>query len=172
MVGAPAIIGAFAAGIALSRKFCLSIGPYSCGLDNGLSERIEASTKPIIDLFVPIFFVVVGVSINFKAIDFSDGRLWLIAAILTPLAMIGKVVSGVWVRGGFRTKALTGISMIPRGEEGLVFAQAGKSSGIFNDAIYAVVVFTVALTTLAAPLLLKAMARKGRQAGATLHDVI
>jgi len=172
MVGAPAIIGAFAAGIALSRKFCLSIGPYSCGLDNGLSERIEASTKPIIDLFVPIFFVVVGVSINFKAIDFSDGRLWLIAAILTPLAMIGKVVSGVWVRGGFRTKALTGISMIPRGEVGLVFAQAGKSSGIFNDAIYAVVVFTVALTTLAAPLLLKAMARKGRQAGATLHDVI
>ena len=172
MVGAPAIIGAFAAGIALSRKFCLSIGPYSCGLDNGLSERIEASTKPIIDLFVPIFFVMVGVSINFKAIDFSDGRLWLIAAILTPLAMIGKIVSGAWVRGGFRAKALTGVSMIPRGEVGLVFAQAGKSSGIFNDAIYAVVVFTVALTTLAAPLLLKAIARKDRQAGATLHDVI
>jgi Kef-type K+ transport system membrane component KefB len=172
MVGAPAIIGAFAAGIALSRKFCLSFGPYSCGLDNGLSERIEASTKPIIDLFVPIFFVVVGVSINLKAIDFSDGRFWLIAAILTPLAMIGKAVSGIWMRGGFRTKALTGVSMIPRGEVGLVFAQAGKASGIFNDAIYAVVVFTVALTTLAAPLLLKAIARKDRQAGALLHDVI
>jgi Kef-type K+ transport system membrane component KefB len=62
--------------------------------------------------------------------------------------------------------------MIPRGEVGLVFAQAGKASGIFNDAIYAVVVFTVALTTLAAPLLLKAIARKDRQAGALLHDVI
>ncbi|MGD0662170.1 MAG: hypothetical protein ABSD38_29285 [Syntrophorhabdales bacterium] len=52
--------------------------------------------------------------------------------------------------------------MIPRGEVGLVFAQAGKTSGIFDDAIYAAVVFTVALTTLAAPLLLKAVARKDR----------
>ena len=163
MVGAPALIGAFAAGIALSRKSCFSFGPYTCGLGNGLSERIETGTKPIIDLFVPIFFVMVGVSIDFRAIDFSQGQFWLMAAILTPLAMIGKAISGVWARGGFKTKALTGISMIPRGEVGLVFAQAGKTSGIFNDAIYAVVVFTVALTTLAAPLLLKAIARKDRQ---------
>jgi len=162
LVGAPAIIGAFVAGIALSRKFCLSFGPYSCGLGNDLSERIEAGTKPIIDLFVPVFFIVVGVSINFKAIDFSDGRFWLIVVILTPLAMIGKAISGVWVKGGFKTKALTGISMIPRGEVGLVFAQAGKTSGIFDDAICAAVVFTVALTTLAAPLLLKAVPRKDR----------
>ena len=163
LVGAPAIIGAFVAGIALSRKFCLSFGPYSCGLDNNLSERIEASMKPVIDLFVPVFFVMVGVSINLKAIDFSHGRFWLIAAILTSLAMIGKAISGVWAKGGFKTKALTGISMIPRGEVGLVFAQAGKISGIFDDAIYAAVVFTVALTTLVAPLLLKAVARKDRQ---------
>jgi Kef-type K+ transport system membrane component KefB len=162
LVGAPAIIGAFVAGIALSRKFCLSFGPYSCGLGDGLSERIEAGTKPIIDLFVPVFFVVVGISINFRAIDFSSGRFWLIVAILTPLAMIGKVISGVWAKGGFKTKALTGISMIPRGEVGLVFAQAGKASGIFDDAIYAVVVCAVAFTTLAAPLLLKAAARRDR----------
>ena len=163
LVGAPAIIGAFAAGIALARKFFLPFGPYSHGRGNDLSERIETGMKPIIDLFVPVFFVMVGVSINFRAIDFSDGRFWLIAAILTPLAMIGKAMSGVWAKGGFKTKALTGISMIPRGEVGLVFAQAGKTSGIFDDGIYAVVVFTVALTTLAAPLLLKAVARKDRQ---------
>ena len=162
LLGTPAIIGAFVAGIALSRKFRLPFGSYWCGLDNNLSERIEASTKPVIDLFVPVFFVVAGISINFKAIDFSNGRFWLIVAILTPLAMIGKVMSGVWAKGDFRTKVLTGISMIPRGEVGLVFAQVGKTSGIFDDAIYAVVVFTVAFTTLAAPLLLKAAARKGR----------
>ncbi len=52
--------------------------------------------------------------------------------------------------------------MIPRAEVGLVFAQVGKTSGIFDDAIYAVVVFTVAFTTLAAPLPLKAVARKDR----------
>ncbi len=163
LVGAPAIIGAFAAGIALARKFFLPFGPYSYGRRNDLSERIETGMKPIIDLFVPVFFVMVGVSINFRAIDFSDGRFWLIAATLTPLAMIGKAMSGIWAKGGFKTKALTGISMIPRGEVGLVFAQAGKTSGIFDDGIYAVVVFTVALTTLAAPLLLKAVPRKDRQ---------
>jgi len=44
---------------------------------------------------------------------------------------------------------------VPRGEVGLIFAEVGRRSNIFDDSIYAVIVFVVAFTTLLAPLALK-----------------
>ena len=45
--------------------------------------------------------------------------------------------------------------MIPRGEAGLVFAELGRVSGIFNNEIYAGMVIVIALTTLLPPVAMK-----------------
>jgi Kef-type K+ transport system membrane component KefB len=158
-VGAPEILGSFAAGIALARRFFLPLGATVDHYDHGLAEKIEVDMKPIIDLFVPIFFVVVGASINLSVIDFSSAAFWQMAGLLTIGAIIAKMVSGVWVKGNIKTKMSTGIAMVPRGEVGLIFAEVGKKSGIFDDTIYAIIVFVVALTTLFAPLLLRFVMR-------------
>ncbi|MCX7793207.1 MAG: cation:proton antiporter [Thermodesulfovibrionales bacterium] len=154
-VGAPEILGSFAAGIALARRFFLPLGATIEHYSHELAERIEVNMKPIIDLFVPVFFVIVGASINLKVIDFTSPLFWQIALLLTLGAVTGKMLSGIWVRGGIKAKLSTGIAMVPRGEVGLIFAEVGKKSGIFDDTIYAVMVFVVALTTLFAPLLLR-----------------
>ena len=157
--GAPEILGSFAAGIALARRFFLPLGATVDHYSHDLAEKIEVNMKPIIDLFVPIFFVIVGASINLKVIDFTSSTFWQIAGLLTVGAIIAKMLSGIWVKGGLRTKLSTGIAMVPRGEVGLIFAEVGKKSGIFDDTIYAVIVFVVALTTLFAPLLLRFVMR-------------
>jgi len=159
-VGAPEILGSFAAGIALARRFFLPLGATIDHYSHGLAEKIEENMKPIIDLFVPIFFVIVGASINLKVIDFTSAAFWQIAGLLTIGAIIAKMLSGVWVKGGSRAKLSTGIAMVPRGEVGLIFAEVGKKSGIFDDMIYAVIVFVVALTTLFAPLLLRLVIKR------------
>ncbi|MDI6727868.1 MAG: cation:proton antiporter [Thermodesulfovibrionales bacterium] len=159
-VGAPEILGSFAAGIALARRFFLPLGATIDHYSHGLAEKIEENMKPIIDLFVPVFFVIVGASINLKVIDFTSVTFWQIAGLLTTGAIIAKMLSGVWVKGGVRTKLSTGIAMVPRGEVGLIFAEVGKKGGIFDDTIYAVIVFVVALTTLFAPLLLRFVMRR------------
>lgn len=158
-VGAPEILGSFAAGIALARRFFLPLGATIDHYSHDLAEKIEVNMKPIIDLFVPVFFVVVGASINLKVIDFTSSAFWQIAGLLTAGAIIAKMLSGVWVKGGLRAKFSTGIAMVPRGEVGLIFAEVGKKGGIFDDTIYAVIVFVVALTTLFAPLLLRFVMR-------------
>ena len=158
-IGAPEILGSFAAGIALARRFFLPFGSAMDHYSHELAEKIENNMKPIIDLFVPIFFVVVGASINLKVIDFTSNKFWYMAGLLTIGAVISKMVSGVWAEGNFRTKLSTGIAMVPRGEVGLIFAEVGKKSGIFDDMIYAVIVFVVALTTLFAPLFLRVVMR-------------
>lgn len=158
-IGAPEILGSFAAGVALARRFFLPFGSAMDHYSHELAEKIEKNMKPIINLFVPIFFVVVGASINLKVIDFTSATFWYMAGLLTLGAIISKMLSGIWAEGNFRTKLSTGIAMVPRGEVGLIFAEVGKKSGIFDDMIYAVVVFVVALTTLFAPVALRVVMR-------------
>ena len=158
-IGAPEILGSFAAGVALARRFFLPFGSAMDHYSHELAEKIEKNMKPIINLFVPIFFVVVGASINLRVIDFTSATFWYLAGLLTLGAIISKMVSGIWAEGNFRTKLSTGIAMVPRGEVGLIFAEVGKKSGIFDDMIYAVVVFVVALTTLFAPVALRFVMR-------------
>lgn len=158
-IGAPEILGSFAAGVALARRFFLPFGSAMDHYSHELAEKIERNMKPIINLFVPVFFVIVGASINLKLIDFTSAAFWYTAGLLTAGAVVSKALSGIWVKGGLRAKLSTGIAMVPRGEVGLIFAEVGKKSGIFDDTIYAVIVFVVALTTLFAPLVLRFVMR-------------
>lgn len=158
-VGAPEILGSFAAGIALARRFFLPLGASIDHYSHQLAEKIEESMTPIIDLFVPVFFVMVGVSINLRVIDMTSAAFWGFAGSLTVVAVLSKMASGIWAPGGWHEKLSTGIAMVPRGEVGLIFAEVGKRGKIFDDSAYACVVFVVALTTLLAPLAMRVMMR-------------
>ncbi len=154
-MGAPEILGSFAAGIALARRFFLPLGAGIDHYSHQFAEQIEERMTPIIDLFVPVFFVMVGVSINLRAIDMTSGSFWIFSGVLTAVAVLSKITRGVWSHGGFREKLSTGVAMVPRGEVGLIFAEVGRRSGIFDDTTYAGVVFVVTLTTLLAPLAMR-----------------
>ncbi len=153
--GAPEILGAFAAGLALAKRFYLPLGATIEKVSLQLADRIGKSMTPLVDLFTPVFFVMVGVSVNLRAIDTSSAAFWGFAGVLTIVAVLSKMVSGVWAPGGIRGKLSAGIAMVPRGEVGLIFAETGRKSGIFNDTSYAVAVFAVVLTTLLAPLAMR-----------------
>lgn len=160
-VGAPEILGSFAAGIALARRFFLPFGSTIDHYSHELAEDIEKKMTPIINLFVPVFFVVVGVSIDFRVIDVTSSAFWMFASALTLAAIAAKMASGIWAKGSWNTKLSTGIAMVPRGEVGLIFAEVGKQSKIFDDSAYAVMVFVVAFTTFIAPLGLRYVMRDG-----------
>ncbi len=155
LFGAPEIVGAFAAGIALSRRFFLPFG-IALKADPHFITKLEEQMKPLIYLFTPIFFVTVGLSMNLREIDFSSYNFWLLTILLFIFAFIGKVIGAYLIRGLSNLKKLIiGVSMVPRGEVGLIFAELGRTSNIFTNEIYSAVVFVVVLTTLLPPFLLK-----------------
>ena len=45
--------------------------------------------------------------------------------------------------------------MVPRGEVGLIFAELGRSAGLFDPATYAGIVLVIAYTTLLSPFWIK-----------------
>ena len=155
LFGAPEILGSFAAGIALSRRFIL---PFGMGLrsDEVFLEKVKNAINPIAQMFTPIFFVMVGLSMNLRVIDFSSTKFWALALVFLAIAVVGKYIGAFFLRGVSRVKkALIGISMVPRGEVGLIFAEVGRVNGILDNEIYAVLIFVIIVTTVVPPFLLK-----------------
>lgn len=153
-IGAPELLGGFAAGLALSRRFFLPFG-VALHHDPDFALRIENQMKPIIHLFTPIFFVMVGLSLNLHEIDWSSPFIWVFSLSLFTAAIMGKLLGALIIREPWEARWIIGVAMMPRGEVGLVFAELGRVSGIFNNEIYAGMVIVVALTTPLPPLIVK-----------------
>jgi Kef-type K+ transport system membrane component KefB len=140
-----AILGSFAAGLILA--------------ETEKQHEIGEQVIPIADIFVPIFFVVVGAKTDVSVLnpfEPSNREGLIIAAFLVVVAIIGKVVTGLAVFGqpGINRLAI-GIGMIPRGEVGLVFAGVGSATGVLSESLDAAIIVMVILTTFVAPPLLR-----------------
>jgi Kef-type K+ transport system membrane component KefB len=153
-VGAPELLGGFAAGLALSRRFFLPFG-VALHSDPDFAQRIERQMRPIINLFTPIFFVMVGLSLNLRQIDWGSPFIWAFSLALVAVAIGGKILGALMIRERWLVRWLVGVAMVPRGEVGLIFAELGRVSSIFSNEIYAAMVMVIALTTLLPPLVMK-----------------
>ena len=153
-VGAPELLGGFAAGLALSRRFFLPFG-VALSTDKVFSHRIEDQMRPIIHLFTPIFFVMVGLSLNLREIDWSSPFIWSFSLLFFIIAVLGKFSGALFIKESWRMRLMVGLAMVPRGEVGLIFAELGRVSGIFNNEIYAGMIIVIALTTILPPLIMK-----------------
>lgn len=149
-LGAPELLGGFAAGIALSRRFFL---PFSIGLrvDPAFNRVIREQMHPIIQLFTPIFFVMVGLSLDLGAVDWTSPFIWSFSLLVTVAAIAGKLVGGLVVPENHHARIAIGMAMVPRGEVGLIFAEVGRVSGVFDDAVYTGMVIVITYTTLLSP---------------------
>jgi Kef-type K+ transport system membrane component KefB len=155
LVGAPAILGSFAAGIALSRRFFLPFGAF-LSTNEKLLEHVKDNMTPIIQIFTPIFFVMVGLSMDLRIIDFTSSSFWIMGLSFVFIAFFSKFVGAFFiVQKCIRNNVVIGISMIPRGEVGLIFAEMGRVNDILPNDIYAMLIFVIIITTVVPPFLLK-----------------
>lgn len=143
-------------------------GTFIAGLMFGRTpekSRIEQSFHAIAyGLFVPIFFVDIGLRVNVQSLQLNT--LWFMLAV-TFVAVIGKVVgSGLGAKAGGFTGLQSlqlGIGMISRGEVGLIAASLGLSMGMITNQIFSSLVGMVLLSTLITPPLLRFSIMKTRK---------
>ncbi|HWP01435.1 MAG TPA: cation:proton antiporter [Methylococcus sp.] len=159
-MGAPELLGGFAAGLALSRRFFLPFG-LALHTDPDFAGRIDVQMRPIIHLFVPIFFVMVGLSLDLRSIDWGSPFIWVCSLSLFFVATLGKLMGALLVGGPWAERFAIGLAMIPRGEVGLIFAELGRASGILRNEVYASLILVITLTTMLAPILLRWLYQRG-----------
>lgn len=139
--GSAPIIGAFAAGLVLHRT------PQR--------HDIEKKVTTLGHFFVPIFFAAVGAAVDLRTL--ADRQVALVGGALIVVAFAGKLVAGYapwWFKGN---KAMVGISMIPRGEVGLIFAQMGLSTGALDVGLFSAIALMVMVSTFVPPPILARM---------------
>ena len=151
LMGLAPIVGAFTAGLLLDD---VHFKQYH----DARTYSLEQLVKPVSDLFVPIFFVLMGVNVSLAA--FSSPSIIVGALILTALAVGGKICAGIFVKKGSMDKLAVGLGMIPRGEVGLIFASVGASLSVIDNSEYAMIIFMVLVTTIITPPLLQWRLRK------------
>jgi Kef-type K+ transport system membrane component KefB len=149
--GVAPITGAFIAGVGLSR------------LPEKLKHPIEDAVSNIAYAFlVPIFFVAVGLQVDLSKFQASALPLaLLLLAVAIASKIIGCGLGAYW--GGFnRMQSLRlGVSMVSRGEVGLIIASLGLSRGLFHpeDPLFLSLFLVILLTTVITPILVRIVFR-------------
>lgn len=139
--GTAMIIGAFVAGMIL--------------VPTPQRHEIERTTAQIGHFLVPIFFAVVGASVELRTL--GSTRALELGAVLIAAGITGKVLAGFapWKFEG--NKLLIGAAMVPRGEVGLIFAQMGLATGAIAPELFGAIMLMVVVTTFVSPPLLDAV---------------
>lgn len=173
LVGLAPIVGAFAAGLVLDEIH------FEAFLRRG-EPALEQLMAPISALFVPIFFVMMGVRVDLRV--FARVEVLGFAAALTLAAVVGKQVCSLAVVERGINRLAIGLGMIPRGEVGLIFAgigatlmlpnERGASEPVINAATFGAVIIMVIVTTLVTPPALKwsLSRRESRRDENAVHD--
>lgn len=179
LVGLAPIVGAFAAGLVLDPVHFKDFAPPDivaklrawAGKQQDADVRVEMEEhahhedeKHVENLFddlsrffVPIFFVYTGLQVNLSV--FGDAKIVGIALVITAVAILGKLASGLAAGKGLN-RLMIGAGMAPRGEVGLIFAGIGRELGVVDDRLFAAIVIVVILTTLATPPVLSIIAKR------------
>jgi Kef-type K+ transport system membrane component KefB len=153
--GLAAIVGAFAAGLVLEDVHF-----------EGLTERgerpLHETLEPLLILFVPAFFVRMGMLVDLRA--FGSLPVLGLALALTVAAIVGKLACGLAAPPTV-SRLMVALGMMPRGEVGLIFAGIGATlmlggKPVVDSQTYAAAVFMVMATTMVAPPLLARVAAR------------
>ena len=144
-IGLEAALGAFAAGLILSRS--------------RHTEAIQETVKPLVALFATVFFVLIGTGMDLSVLnplDPANQEGLVVALFLLAVAIAGKVAAGWTYTSSEPTNRLVvGLGMMPRGEVGLIFLGLGTQANLLTPALEAAILLMVIGTTFLAPVLLR-----------------
>jgi len=144
ILGLSPIVGAYAAGMAIA-------GSRSLTTIKGYIAKINL-------IFSPIFFAVIGASLNLAS--FSLPVLLLLFTLLI-IALLSKIIGcglpAAFFSRSWRSGWKIGVGMTSRGEVGLIISGIGLAEGVINQDVYAALIGVVILTTIISPILLRSI---------------
>ena len=136
-------------------------GSYLAGIILGQvrqKHELEEKAKTLVySLFVPIFFVDIGLRANLRE-ALTGPLVWLglgIVMIAIVAKLVGSGVGALLTGFSFKEALRVGAGMISRGEVGLIVAGIGVQRGVIPTEVFSLMVLMVVATTLITPVLLR-----------------
>jgi Kef-type K+ transport system membrane component KefB len=138
-----AIIGAFLAGLMFART------AEKAAIEQGISALAYG-------LFVPIFFINIGLTVNLRGLSLDAIGLILVVTLAAIAGKLFGATAGARLGGLPGGEAFQlGTGMLARGEVTLIIAAVGSKAGLITGSTLSAIVVVVLLTTLVTPPMLR-----------------
>ena len=148
--------------------FSVAIGAFFAGLlfsRDPRSVKLDASFDTFYELFVPFFFIGIGLKIDLAALStaFDLGMFLLIVAVLGKF--VGVAVPVLLMNAEWKSAILLGVSMALRAEIAMIVMQHGLQigAGTVPPRVFAAMVVVSAATSILVPLVLRPLLRRWPQ---------
>ena len=141
--------------------FSYSLGAFVAGMlisETKFKHQVEADLTPFRNILLGIFFITVGMQINFSVI----AEYFLVILILLPTLVVLKYIiiyTIVRIDDTKRVAFKTAVSLVQIGEFSLAILELSRSSGIVNPVYSQVLVVTIVISMILTPLILKNLSR-------------
>ncbi|MBU0531974.1 cation:proton antiporter [Candidatus Micrarchaeota archaeon] len=135
-----AIVGAFVSGVILNRS--------------KHNKEIEEKTYGLELVFMPIFFISLGVFFDVSALSLFSIPILIISLIAVISKVVPCLIATFVSKLNLREGLIIGIGMIPRGEVALIVASIGLTTKVLTTIQYSVIAAVALVTTIIVPPLL------------------
>ena len=141
--------------------FSYSLGAFMAGMliaETRYKHQAEADLIPFRDLLLGVFFITVGMQIDFAVIG---SHLLLIAVLLPAVLLLKFALIYPLVRLGENAKVSfkTALSLVQIGEFSLALLELARSNGLVGPPYGQVMIVTVVLSMILTPFILKNLSR-------------
>lgn len=138
--------------------FSVALGGFLAGMlvaESGESDQIEHLIKPIKNLFLAIFFISIGMTLNIgMAISYLPHAIGL-SLLIISLHFIGVGISGILSGNNLRKSIKAGLSLGQIGEFSFLIIGIGVAQGAVRPFFQQIIITTAILTSLITPILWK-----------------
>ena len=138
--------------------YSVALGAFLAGsliAESGEGGLVEHMVQPIRDLFVAVFFVSLGMTID-PGLVAAHGTEVAGFTLLVLFGMVGTISVATFLTGaGIRTAVQTGMSLGQIGEFSVIIASVGLAAGAAPAPLHPIVVAVSAITTLTTPWLIR-----------------
>ncbi len=160
-VGSVLLIAIGASYLAYLFGFSYSLGAFIAGVliaETHFKHQVEADLIPFRDLLLGLFFITVGMQINFGVI--SAHLLEVVGALVAVMVMKMLITYIIVKRNDSKRIAMkTALSLMQVGEFSLVVLEVASSHGLVQELHAQILIVTVIISMLITPLILRNLPR-------------
>jgi monovalent cation:proton antiporter-2 (CPA2) family protein len=142
ITGVAAIIGAYIAGVAISRT-------------NYMSDVVGKVETIGYSIFIPVFFTSIGLKVSFDGLSENVGLIIVLSILAILTKLIGAALGAKLASFNWRSSLGIGAAMVSRGEVALIIASIGLETKIISHGFFAILVIVVLVTTIVTPPMMK-----------------
>ena len=137
--------------------FSYSLGAFIAGMliaETKYKHQAEAELIPFRDILLGIFFITVGMQINFDVI-FSYIHIILLLLVAVFIIKFVIIYAIVKLRDNTRTSFKTALSLIQIGEFSLALLELARSNNLINSTYGQILIVTIVISMILTPFILK-----------------